>query len=148
MSLLPSLLGDDEPLPFSVLNRDGDCRIILTCEHAGDVVPRSLNLLGMTAEDYKQHYALDVGTRAVMNHLASLLNAPAILGNYSRLVVDLNRDTDHPTTFAPSGEGKPVPGNIGISDDDKARRLHEIYHPYHQALADMIDRAAKPRTGS
>lgn len=141
MSLRPSFLDDDELPSFDVLNGDGDCRVILTCEHAGDVVPRSLNLLGLTVEDYKRHYAVDVGARAVTHHLAALLNAPAILGNYSRLVVDLNRDTDHPTTFAPSGEGKPVPGNIGISDEDKAERLREIYHPYHQALAGMIDRA-------
>ncbi len=139
MSVRLSLLDADEPAPFDILNAGGDCRIILTCEHAGDVVPRKLNLLGMTPDDYKCHYALDIGVRDVMRHLSEMLNAPAILGNYSRLVVDLNRDTDHPTTFAPTGEGKPVPGNIDMTDDDKAQRLQEIYHPYHQALSGIID---------
>ena len=47
-SSLPSLLQADEPPPFDILNAGGDPRIILTSEHAGDVVPRKLDLLGMT----------------------------------------------------------------------------------------------------
>lgn len=134
------LLELTEPPAYDILNAGGDPSVILTCEHAGDVVPAQLNLLGMTPDDYKCHYAVDIGVRDVMRYLSGMLNAPAILGNYSRLVVDLNRGTDHPTTFAPTGEGKPVPGNIDISDDDKARRILEIYEPYHTALTGIIDR--------
>ena len=110
-----SLLAADERPPYDILNAGGDPGIILTCEHAGDLVPRKLDLLGLTPEDYKCHYAVDIGVRDVTRYLSGLLNAPAILGNYSRLVVDLNRGTDHPTTFAPAGEGKPVPGNIDMN---------------------------------
>ena len=136
----PALLDADEPPAYDILNAGGNPAIILTCEHAGDIVPRKLNLLGMTPDDYKCHYAVDIGVRDVTRYLSGMLNAPAILGNYSRLVVDLNRDADHPTTFAPTGEGKPVPGNIDLSDDDKAQRIREIYEPYHQTLTGIIDR--------
>lgn len=134
------MLEADEPPPYDILNAGGNARIILTCEHAGAVVPRQLNLLGLEPYDYTCHYAVDIGVRDVTRYLSGMLNAPAILGNYSRLVVDLNRWIDHPTTFAPTGEGKPVPGNINITDDDKARRVREIYEPYHQALNDILDR--------
>lgn len=136
-----SLLGPDEPPAFDIINPDGDACLILTCEHAGDIVPRRLQLLGMSPEDYKCHYAVDIGVRDATRFLSELLNAPAILGNYSRLVVDLNRGVDHPTTFAPTGEGKPVPGNIDMSADDKAQRLRTLYEPYHEALSGMLDRA-------
>ena len=140
MTDISALLEADELPAYDILNAGGDPRIILTCEHAGDVVPRKLNLLGMIPDDYKCHYAVDIGVRDVTRYLSGMLNAPAILGNYSRLVVDLNRAVDHPTTFAPVGEGKPVPGNIDISDADKARRIREIYEPYHQTLTGIIDR--------
>lgn len=134
------LLAPDEPPAFDILNAGGDSRIILTCEHAGNIVPRKLHLLGLSREDYKCHYAVDVGARDVTRYLSALLNAPAVLGNYSRLVVDLNRMVDHPTTFAPTGEGKPVPGNITITDEDKAQRIRALYEPYHQALSGILDR--------
>lgn len=146
MSLTAPLLAPDEPPPYDIINAGGDPRIILICEHAGDVVPRKLNLLGMDPEDYKCHYAVDIGVRDVTRYLSGLLNVPAILGNYSRLVVDLNRAVDHPTTFAPTGEGKPVPGNINITAEDKAQRLQEIYEPYHQALSGILDRVISSGT--
>ena len=141
-----SLLSADELPPYEILNAGGDPRIILTCEHAGDAVPRRLGLLGLGADDYKCHYAVDIGARDVTRYLSGLLNAPAVIGNYSRLVVDLNRDADHPTTFAPTGEGKPVPGNINITAEDKAQRLHEIYEPYHNALSGILDRVIEAQT--
>lgn len=134
-----TLLTPDDPPPFDLINMQGDPTIILTCEHAGDIVPRKLNLLDLGPDDYKCHYAVDVGANDVTRELSRLLNAPAILGNYSRLVVDLNRTENHPMTFAVTGEGKPVPGNINITLEDKERRLREIYRPYHRALDELIE---------
>jgi|JI10StandDraft_1071094.scaffolds.fasta_scaffold05310_5 predicted N-formylglutamate amidohydrolase len=132
-------LAPDEPPAFTILNPEGRSGVLLTCEHAGNAVPRQLNMLGLDSDDYTRHYATDVGARQVTSFLSDMLDAPAILGNYSRLVIDLNRSTDHPTTFAPTGEGKPVPGNIGITDDDKVTRIREVYEPYHDALTRMLD---------
>ncbi|HEY0901175.1 MAG TPA: N-formylglutamate amidohydrolase [Micavibrio sp.] len=140
MNTTSALLAADEPPAYDILNAGGDPRIILTCEHAGDIVPRKLDLLGMSPDDYKCHYAVDIGVRDVTRYLSGMLNAPAILANYSRLVVDMNRAVDHPTTFAPTGEGKPVPGNIDITAEDKAQRLQELYEPYHNALSGILDR--------
>lgn len=136
-----TLLAPDEPAPFDVLRPHGNHAVILTCEHAGAVVPRALNGLGLEAADYGCHYAIDIGARDVTLHMSELLGAPAILGNYSRLVVDLNRDDNHPTTFAPTAEGRPVPGNIDMDERGKAARIAEIYDPYQKALAGMLDQA-------
>lgn len=136
-----TLLAADEPAPYEVLRPQGNTSVILTCEHAGVAVPRQLDSLGLGPDDYKCHYAVDIGVRDVTHYLSELLDAPAILGNYSRLVVDLNRDVDHPTTFATTGDDKIVLGNLDLSEQDKTKRLTEIYHPYQKALAAMLDRA-------
>jgi predicted N-formylglutamate amidohydrolase len=135
------LLGPDEPPPYTILNADGAAPFILTCEHAGIAVPAKLNRLGLEDEDYTKHYAFDIGVKRVTETLSALLNAPAILSNYSRLVVDLNRIVTAPTAFAASGEGKPVPGNVTMTDADRICRTLELYEPYDAALSGMIDRA-------
>ena len=135
------LIADGDLPAYTILNQNGRSRCILTCEHAGVAVPASLNKLGLDDEDYTRHYAVDVGMARVTETLSNLLDAPAILGNYSRLVVDLNRDVNHPTAFAVQGEGKPIPGNINMSAEDRAARIHEIYDPYEGMLESMLNRA-------
>ena len=135
------LLGPDEPPPYTILNAEGSASFVLTCEHAGLAVPKKLNRLGLEDEDYTRHYAFDIGVKRVTETLSRLMDAPAILGNYSRLVVDLNRLSTAPTAFASSGEGKPVPGNITITEADKTCRILELYEPYQKALSGMIDKA-------
>lgn len=134
------LLGPDEPPPYTILNPDGAAPFILTCEHAGLAVPAKLNRLGLEDEDYTKHYAFDIGAKRVTETLSALMDAPAILGNYSRLVVDLNRIVTAPTAFVMTGEGKPIPGNVTITEADKACRAREVYAPYEEALEAMIDK--------
>ena len=37
-------------------------------------------------------------------------------------------------------EVTPIPGNVGLSDADKAARISEIFEPYHAAIATELDR--------
>lgn len=133
------LLGKDEPPPFSVMNADGKTPCILVCDHASNLVPQKLQRLGMSDDDLQQHYAVDIGVKKITEVMSEALDAPAIFGNYSRLVVDLNRKVDHPTAFVMTGEGKPVPGNIVMDDTDRAQRIEELYNPFHDKLSSMID---------
>lgn len=133
------LLGPGDPAPVTVLNPGGAAKCILMCDHAAVAVPARLNNLGLDTADFSCHWAVDVGARMVTEHLSRLLDAPAILANYSRAVVDLNRPLDHPTAFVTSGEGKPIPGNIGMTEHDRSCRIAELYNPYHDRLGAMID---------
>lgn len=133
------LLAPDDPPPFEIVNPNGRSRALLVCEHGGRAVPRQLAALGLGPDHYDRHYAYDIGVRRVTMTLARLLDAPAVIANYSRLVVDLNRAVDHPTAFPVSGEGHPVPGNITMSAADRALRIAEIYEPFHAALAGLVD---------
>lgn len=133
------LIGSDEPPPYTVINEGGQASCLLICDHAGAAVPSALNQLGLNDEDYARHYARDIGVDRVTRTLSALMDAPAILSNYSRLVVDLNRQLDHPTAFVTSGDGKPIPGNVTMSDADRAARVAEIYEPYHAEIERLLD---------
>ena len=36
-------------------------------------------------------------------------------------------------------DGTPIPGNLGLTDEDRAARIAEIHAPYHGAIAALID---------
>jgi predicted N-formylglutamate amidohydrolase len=132
------LLGPGEPHPFTVLNENGTARCLLVCEHAGNYVPRALGNLGLPESALARHFAWDIGARHVTERLAALLDAPAILGNISRLVVDLNRALSHPTAFAAEGEGLEIPGNSALTEEDRARRAAGIYEPFHNEVSRLL----------
>lgn len=134
-----ALLTDADPPPFTILNAGGRARCLLICDHAGSAVPSRLGNLGLTEEDLGRHWAVDVGARAVTEKLSAFLDAPALLGNISRAVVDLNRRVGHPTLFIESGEGTLVPGNTALGEEARQARIAEIYDPYHAALEGLID---------
>ena len=94
-----SLLAPDEPAAFRVEREDGRSSFILTCDHAGALVPRKLNSLGVSTEDLRRHIAWDIGAAAVAVKLAARLAAFLILQTYSRLVIDCNRPPGSAESF-------------------------------------------------
>lgn len=135
----PPLLGPEEPLPYTIYNPDGRARAVIICEHASNYIPAKLDNLGLDDEALRLHMAWDIGAARVARRLSELLEAPAILANYSRLVIDINRRIDHPTAFVTSCEGRTVPGNATMGEEDRARRIAEIYEPFHARLAALIE---------
>ncbi len=85
------LLEDDEAPVFTVLNPAAESPFLLTADHAGRAVPRALGDMGVSAAEMERHIAWDIGIAAVTRQLAAALQAPAVLQNYSRLVMDCNR---------------------------------------------------------
>lgn len=136
------ILSSNDPPPYEIINPHGSAPFILSCEHAGNQVPENLKLLGLKPEDYHRHYAVDIGADALTRDLAMFLDAPAILGTYSRMVIELNRPLDHPTLFG-RGDGGDIPGNAQMSQQDREARIHEIWEPYHIALDQLIEKVGK-----
>jgi predicted N-formylglutamate amidohydrolase len=133
-----TLLGKNDPFPYDLINLEGKAPILITCEHAGQSVPESLNKLGMEDEDFNQHYAYDPGVKEASYLLSEMLDAPAILGHYSRKVVDLGRRKNE-TAFPTIGEGKIIHGNQNLSEEDKEARFKAIYDPYHDKIQELLD---------
>ena len=135
------LLGDDDPPPFEVVNPSGRARAVLLCDHASRAVPAALDNLGLDHAVLRRHIGWDIGAADVTRRLAGLLDAPALLAGYSRLVIDCNRPPDTPGSIPVVSDGVAVPGNQGL-DGGAARARHDAcFRPYHQAIEAVIAQA-------
>jgi predicted N-formylglutamate amidohydrolase len=145
---LRPLLGPDEPPPFETANAGGRAPILLVCDHASNRIPAALANLGLDEAALELHVACDIGAGDITRDLAALLDAPAILANYSRLVVDLNRPPEHPTSVLETSDDVAVPGNRDLAAGAREERLAALYRPYHRAvgnrLKDMARRGPPP----
>jgi len=128
--------------PFQILGEDRQSRWIITCDHASNTVPPDLGgTLGLPESDMARHIAYDVGAAGVAIALADALNAPVILSNFSRLVIDPNRGEDDPTLLMRLYDGSVIPGNRDAGPEEKDRRLTAYYRPYHTALEALSARS-------
>lgn len=132
---VPALLGPDDPPAVTELNPDGAAPALLVCDHASNSVPRRLANLGLPESELARHIGWDIGAADVTRELARLLDAPAVLSGYSRLVVDVNRLLDHPTLIPPVSDNTVVPGNTNLSEHDRQQRLAALFQPYHDRIA-------------
>jgi predicted N-formylglutamate amidohydrolase len=130
--------------PFEIIGENRDSRWLVTADHASNTVPDFINGgdLGLDPDDMQRHIAFDPGTAGVTRALARLLGAPAILGNFSRLVIDANRGEDDPTLLMKLYDGTIIPANRHAGDAERDRRLDLLHRPYHRALARLATRRA------
>ncbi|MBT8476964.1 MAG: N-formylglutamate amidohydrolase [Alphaproteobacteria bacterium] len=112
---------------------------LVACDHASNRVPEDVGggSLGLPPEQMARHIAYDLGAEGVARHLTKLLGARAILGRFSRLVIDPNRGEDDPTLIMNVYDHTIVPQNRHVDAAERERRLNTYYRPYHNAYADL-----------
>lgn len=121
----------------------GTAPILLVADHASDQVPAGIDL-GVAPSVMQSHIAIDLGVAALTERLAARLDAAALLGHVSRLVIDFNREPESPGLIPAVSDGIAVPGNTGLADHERERRLDQHHRPYHDGLAARLD-ADPPR---
>lgn len=135
-----SLLSGDEPSPFYVVNPLAEAPILLVCDHASCRFPKALNNLGLDPFARRCHLAIDIGAGSLTEKLARHLGVTAVIAQYSRLVVDCNRELMDPGAFLEYGDGILVSGNRNLTQAEKDRRADAIYWPYHHAIDEQVKR--------
>lgn len=115
-------------------NRAGSSDIILICEHASSDIPAAWGDLGVSDKARFSHIAWDPGALDVAKSLSRLLDACLVYAPVSRLVYDLNRAPDQDSAMPAQSEIYEIPGNRSISAEERARRTHLIYVPFHDDL--------------
>ena len=142
------LLGEGDPAPVRVLRPRGRSDFFLTADHAGRAIPRRLGNLGLPKSELRRHIAWDIGIAGVTEMLAQALDATAVLQAYSRLVIDCNRNPGWASSIPQVSELTAIPGNETISPTQREARRREIFLPYHQRIAELLERrrAAGQRT--
>ncbi len=135
-----SLLSVHDPEASHTRYPESTKPILLVADHASNRVPLGLDNLGLDEATLNRHVAFDKGTEGLTERLSELLGYSAVLCNYSRLVVDCNRRVGDPTLMPEVSDDVTVPGNQGLTDEQRLMRNDEIYRPYHDAIDAQLRR--------
>jgi predicted N-formylglutamate amidohydrolase len=135
-----ALLGPADPPSFRVARAAGASPFVLSCDHAGRLLPEKLKNLGLPERELATHIAWDLGIAGLGEQLARELDAFLILQTYSRLVIDVNRPLSAPDSIVTRSERTDIPGNIGLSAEEAEARAQAVFWPYHQRIARELDR--------
>jgi predicted N-formylglutamate amidohydrolase len=138
------LIGAGDPAPVRVLRPAGASQFFLTADHAGRAIPQRLGNLGLPESELGRHIAWDVGIAGVTEKLARALDATAVLQVYSRLVVDCNRQPAWESSIPAISELTAIPGNENIPPAEREARRSEIFVPYHECIAELLDQRRAP----
>jgi predicted N-formylglutamate amidohydrolase len=117
----------------------GSSRLLLVCEHASNVVPAEYDGLGVAPAELDRHIGWDIGAAMLARALAERLDATAILGVVSRLVIDINRFPWHPGFVPAQSDGTAVPGNAAAGPEERDRRAARWFTPFHDRIAAEVD---------
>jgi predicted N-formylglutamate amidohydrolase len=137
------LLDPDEPPPYLEERPGGRSNFVIVVDHASAYIPRRLNHLGVREEELERHIAWDIGALAVARRVSAALDAPLLAQNYSRLVIDCNRDPNVATSICTVSEHTAIPGNLNLSTEDAELRRTEIFEPYHDRIRALLDERQK-----
>jgi predicted N-formylglutamate amidohydrolase len=124
---------------FEELRTTGASPLVLVCEHASNAVPEEYGSLGLPQAELDRHIGYDLGAAALTRALAARLDATALLGVVSRLLIDINRLPGHAGFVPVESDGTRVPGNADADDAERARREARWFTPFHDRVGAEID---------
>ncbi len=103
-------------------------RLIVTCEHAGNVVPAQYKALFVGHEQLlPTHRGWDPGALLLAREMAARCSAPLYFEETSRLLVDLNRSVGTPSLHAEPTRHLPLA--------ERRQILDRHYHPHRRTVA-------------
>ena len=111
--------------------------VLVVSDHASGHVPPDIDL-GIDPALLTQHIALDIGVAEVGALMARRPGTAAFQATASRLVCDCNREEHAPGMIPIASDGHAIPGNA-IDHAGHLARVARFHHPYHAALADLLD---------
>lgn len=125
--------------PWRILGTPRFGGILVVSDHASNRVPAGI-ALGIAPDLLGEHIAIDIGVADVAARMAERPGTAAFLGNVSRLVCDFNREEHAPGLIPIASDGHAIPGNA-LDHAGHMERLERFYHPYHDALARLLEEA-------
>ncbi|MEO5807381.1 N-formylglutamate amidohydrolase [Devosia sp.] len=114
----------------------------MVCDHASNHIPERYGDLGLSSVQRLTHIAWDPGALAVCHAMVDLLDAPLVHSTVSRLIIDCNRITTSPGLIWTLSEDTEIAANIGISADERQRRIDDFHAPFHDAITALLDKRA------
>lgn len=116
-------------------------RIVVTCEHASNALPRGIGQLGASAAALRSHAAWDKGSREIASILAHRLGAAHFAGRYTRLLIDLNRSRGSKNLIPKERLGYNIAENRTLSRKGREERIEKYYRPYRDVVEAAVREA-------
>jgi predicted N-formylglutamate amidohydrolase len=85
-----------------------------------------------------RHIAWDPGALPVSLKMAESLDAVLIEAGVSRLAIDCNRPLDAPDLIPPVSETTPIPGNVALTEQQRAERIALSWQPFHETIEELV----------
>ena len=139
LNIAPATAPDDDESAVEVVNPDGAAHVLVICDHASRAVPPELDNLGLDETLLRRHIAWDIGAGDVARRLAVNLGAPLVLPRFSRLVIDCNRALDDQSSIPEVSDSIVIPGNQGLDQAERERRIERYFRPYHDEIERRLD---------
>ena len=128
-------MNESDPAPFNYTNSQNQLSPwLIACDHASNIVPKHMHNLGLSSKELSRHIGWDIGALGVARELSKTLDAHFIFGNYSRLIVDLNRPPSSPTFIPEVADDTPIPANINITKNEINARAKYFHFAYHRKI--------------
>jgi len=110
--------------------------LLLTCEHARNSIPKEFSKLFKGKQTLlSSHRGWDTGALEIARGLKRKLKAPLLEGNYSRLVIDLNRSENHRNAFSEF--------TAHLPEDIKKKIISKIHYPFRQKAEAIVSNQSK-----
>ena len=132
------MLGANEPTAVTIERADGQSVFFITVDHASNRIPEALGDLGIPLHERERHIAWDIGALGVARNLSQAFDACLVTTNYSRLVIDCNRDPAREDSIPALSESTVIPGNCGLSVEAKVQRRNVFWEPYHRTIGGLL----------
>tara|TARA_B100000886_G_scaffold295223_1_gene222008 strand:+ start:367 stop:1071 length:705 start_codon:yes stop_codon:yes gene_type:complete len=113
-------------------------KLLIVADHASNYIPKKYDNLGLAKKDISTHKAYDLGVKDLAINLSNKFNSELVLGEYSRLLIDCNRDMNDPTLISVISDRKLILGNKKITKQEQIYRINKIYRPYHNKINKKI----------
>ena len=112
--------------------------LLIIVDHANNFIPSQYKNLGLPKYLTESHIAYDLNILNLSKRINVLLDSDIVYGEYSRLIIDLNRGQNDPTLIPSISDKKLIPGNIGISSREFNFRKMKFYNSYHSKINKII----------
>ncbi len=113
--------------------------LLIIVDHASNFIPPKYKNLGLPKNLSESHIAYDLNILNLSKCINSHLKSEIVYGEYSRLVIDLNRGKNDPTLIPSISDKKLITGNIGINSKELNYRKIFFYNHYHSRIDKIIN---------
>ena len=115
------------------------------CDHASNYIPKSFNNLGLSDRELNSHIAWDIGAKDLTLKISKKTKSKCFLSNFSRLIIDPNRQINDHDLIIEKSFGTIIHGNKSLNSKSKGIRLN-FHRNYHYGLRYFLNTNVDKKT--